>query len=142
MPDTLIFGGAKIVLLHEDMLIAYKRDDKADIPFPGLWDLPGGGREGDETPIECALRELEEEFSIRIEPKRIHWSREYPGLRPEGPVSYFFVGTITKAEIEAIRFGDEGERWEMMKVDEFIARADAPSHLQNRLRDYLNETAG
>jgi 8-oxo-dGTP diphosphatase len=122
------------------MLIAYKRDDKLGIPYPGLWDLPGGGREGDETPVECALRELEEEFSIRIEPERIHWSREYPGLTPEGTVTYLFVGTVTKAEIEAIRFGDEGERWEMITIDAFITRPDAPSHLQNRLRDYLNET--
>jgi 8-oxo-dGTP diphosphatase len=136
----LSFSGAKIALIHEDRLIAYKRDDKPGIPFPGLWDLPGGGREGDESPIECALRELEEEFSIRIEPKRIYWSREYPGLKPEGSVTYLFVATVTKAEIDAIRFGQEGERWAMMRIDAFIERPDAVVHLQKRLRDYLNET--
>jgi 8-oxo-dGTP diphosphatase len=136
----LSFSGAKIALIHEDRLIAYKRDDKPGIPFPGLWDLPGGGREGDESPVECALRELEEEFSIRIEPERIHWAREYPRSKPEVPVTYLFVGTVTKAEIEAIQFGDEGERWEMMRIDDFIKRPDAVVRLQKRLRDYLNET--
>lgn len=72
------FMGAKIVLLSGDQLLAYKRDNKPDIPFPGMWDLPGGGREGDESPAECALREVEEEFALRIDPGRIVWEREYP----------------------------------------------------------------
>ena len=40
------FSGAKIVLKCEDRLLTYLRDDKPGIPFPGIWDLPGGGREG------------------------------------------------------------------------------------------------
>nr|WP_231692828.1 NUDIX domain-containing protein [Vibrio campbellii] len=28
--------------------------------YPNYWDLPGGGREGNETPEDCALRELKE----------------------------------------------------------------------------------
>ncbi|MCO6425117.1 hypothetical protein GOB91_08335 [Sinorhizobium meliloti] len=39
------FTGSKIALIVGGGLITYKRDQKPDIPFPGMWDLPGGGRE-------------------------------------------------------------------------------------------------
>src|SRR3546814_18606002 len=44
------FSGAKIALTCGQRLVAYQRDVKPAIPWPGLWDLPGGGREGGETP--------------------------------------------------------------------------------------------
>ncbi|WP_162869177.1 NUDIX domain-containing protein, partial [Escherichia coli] len=45
------FGGAKIALLCDGRLLVYQRDDKPGIPWPGMWDLPGGGRENGETPL-------------------------------------------------------------------------------------------
>ena len=55
------FSGAKLALFLGADLLVIKRDDRPDIPYPGYWDLPGGGREGDETPQACALRETYEE---------------------------------------------------------------------------------
>ena len=54
------FHGAKLVLTCGDGLLLLLRDDIPTIQWPGHWDLPGGGREGDETPEACALRELED----------------------------------------------------------------------------------
>ncbi|MGC1332995.1 NUDIX domain-containing protein, partial [Pseudomonas sp.] len=53
----MLFSGAKIALLCDDLILIYQRDDKPNIPWPGLWDLPGGGREDDETPLQTAVRE-------------------------------------------------------------------------------------
>ena len=64
MNAMLPFSGAKIALFMGDDLLVIKRDDKPDIPYPGHWDLPGGGREGDETPELCALREAREEAQL------------------------------------------------------------------------------
>jgi hypothetical protein len=36
------FGGAKILLHYQGALLTYLRDEKPDIPFRALWDLPGG----------------------------------------------------------------------------------------------------
>ena len=58
------FLGAKLALLVGDRIVTILRDDIPTIPWPGHWDLPGGGREGDETPETCVLRELEEELAI------------------------------------------------------------------------------
>lgn len=135
------FSGAKLALLCADALIAYKRDDKEGIPFPGFWDLPGGGREGDETPVQCALRELEEEFSLRIAPERLHWLRRYEGKTPHALPSYFLVGTVRPEEIHAIRFGSEGECWRMMEIDAFLSSPAAVPHLQRRLLHYIADSS-
>ena len=40
------FSGCKIALLRDDKLLTILRDDKVSIPYPNMWELPGGGREG------------------------------------------------------------------------------------------------
>ncbi len=39
------FHGAKLAVLSKGQVLAFLRDDRRDIPWPGMWDLPGGGRE-------------------------------------------------------------------------------------------------
>ena len=124
------FLGAKIALICGDRTVTYLRDDRADIPFPGQWDLPGGGREGRETPEACALREAGEEFGLAIPPQRIVWRRSYGS---GAACTFFFVAPITAHEVAAIRFGDEGQHWRMMPVAEFLAHPNAVAHLQSRL---------
>jgi len=129
------FGGAKILLHCEGALVTYLRDNKPDIPFPGLWDLPGGGREGSETPQECALRETEEEFALRISATRISWSRAYPSQLIPNQLNWFFVAAITETETRSVIFGDEGQHWEMMPIDTFLTHPNAVPHLQAQIRD-------
>ncbi|TWI58709.1 8-oxo-dGTP diphosphatase [Pseudomonas duriflava] len=132
------FTGAKLALIAGSMLLTYKRDQKTSIPFPGCWDFAGGGREGDEHPIACALRELEEEFSLQLPAERIHWGRRYTSVTQGCLDAYFFVGTLTAEDILSIRFGNEGQYWRMMPINEFLAHSNAVPYLQARLRDYLN----
>lgn len=132
------FRGAKIAVLHRDHLIAYQRDQKPEIPFPGMWDLPGGGREENETPSECAIRETWEEFGIRVPPESIVWEKRYAGHVAEAPGSYFLVAHLP-AGFGTITFGEEGERWTIMSVEEFLDHPEVVSHLKMRLRDYLSQ---
>lgn len=131
------FGGAKIALLCGSRVVAYLRDDKAGIPFPGLWDLPGGGRESGEGPVACALREVEEEFGIAIEADRVRSLRRYESADPEGLDTYFCVADLTPAEVERIRFGDEGQHWRLIDSNEFVALPDAVPQMKRRLAFYL-----
>lgn len=133
------FRGAKLALLHEGTILTYLRDDKVEIPFPGFWDLPGGGREGDESPLECALRELSEEFALSLPPERIEWVRFYPSTDPSAAGAYFFGGALQANEIASIRFGDEGQCWRMMDLFEYLAHDLAVPRLVARLRDMVRE---
>jgi 8-oxo-dGTP diphosphatase len=132
------FSGAKIALICGPRLVTYRRDESPSIPFPGCWDLPGGGREGDETPEQCALREVAEEFGIRLRPARIHWCRRYPGAITAGLDTYFMAAPISESEVAAIRFGDEGQYWKMMSTTEFLGHPKATPHLRERLSHYLD----
>ena len=47
-----------------EMLMQFRAPD--DKKFPNTWVFPGGGREGDEKYISTAIREMEEEFEIKL----------------------------------------------------------------------------
>ena len=137
MWDGTAFSGTKIALLHGSEVVAYLRDDKAGIPWPGMWDLPGGGREADETPVACALREVEEEFGLRIDPGRVRRLTRYAGMGVGGLDTWFCMADVSAEDIAMIRFGDEGQYWRMMPVDAFISHGNAVPVLQTRLKDML-----
>lgn len=128
------FVGAKLVLTCADRLLTCLRDDYEWIPFPAHWDLPGGGAEPGETPVACALRELHEEFGLRLSPQGLVGHRF---LNADQPVSWLFVGSILPSDIDAIRFGDEGQEWRMMPVAEFIAHPRAVPHFRGRVARVL-----
>lgn len=131
------FTGAKIVLHSNRQLVAYLRDEKPEIPFPGRWDLPGGGREANETPSQCAVREVEEEFGLKIPVERVTWSRRYASRMKGGLDSYFLAAPLLPEEIGQIAFGDEGQCWRMMTFEEFLGH-DAVPDLQLRLQEFVS----
>lgn len=135
--DVTSFHGAKLLLTEGGRLLTYLRDDLAHIPFPAHWDLPGGGREGRETPVECALRELQEEFGITLPPLRLTGHRFPPDYR-DSRSSWLFCGDLTSAEIAAIRFGDEGQEWRMMEIGKFLAQPRIVPHFRQRITSMLN----
>ena len=135
------FSGCKIALLRDDKLLTILRDDKASIPYPNMWELPGGGREGEETPFECVQREVFEELSLKLEETDIVWAKEYQGMLDPDKTSIFMVGTITQEECASIVFGDEGQAYQMMDVSQFLADEKVIPQLQDRLSDYLEVRA-
>ncbi len=132
--DGADFASAKLAALVDGHILTYRRDMKPGIPWPGLIDLPGGGREGDESPAMCVLRELHEEFGLHLPASRLWWARPFPSMHPPGRTGWFLAATITDAEIAAIRFGDEGHSPQLLGLDAFLAASDAIAPLQQRLR--------
>ena len=130
------FTGCKLAYIYKDQLLVYKRDDIPDIPFPGLWDFPGGGREGKESPEECVVRELEEEFSITFPFSRLIYKKEVANHTNTGS-SFFFVADGKGSEISAISFGEEGQCWRLMPIDDYLSHPKAIPVLISRLKGYL-----
>jgi 8-oxo-dGTP diphosphatase len=126
------FVGAKAALFCGPAVLTCLRDEKPGLRWPGLWDLPGGGREGSEGPEDCLLRELGEEFGLTLPPARLVWKRVFPSMLDATRASVFFGGIVTLEEVAAIRFGDEGQGWELMPVATFLAHEKAVPEMQRR----------
>jgi 8-oxo-dGTP diphosphatase len=60
-----------------------QRDDIPGILYPGKIGLFGGHREGDETFMECVVREIHEELSYFIPPERFKHLASRTGPDPE-----------------------------------------------------------
>ena len=135
----LDFTGCKIALICDGRILTILRDDKPTLPWPNLWELPGGGREGDESPFECVAREVYEELGIHLDEDCLFWSKVYPSVLYEGRQSVFMVGQISQKQFDNITFGDEGQAYKLMSIEEFLNSKQAVTQLQGKLRDYLEE---
>lgn len=133
------FMGAKIALFVGDRLLCLHRDDDPKITWPGAWDLPGGGREPGETPLDCVRRETEEEFSLQVPAAQIRWGRRY--INSIGRTVWYFAGWMPPASERDIRLGDEGQGWALMTPADFLAHPKAVPQLQARLIDFQNGVA-
>ena len=134
------FQGCKIALICGDSVLTILRDDKPSIPWPNLWELSGGGREGDESPFECAAREVYEELGIHLTEDCLLWSKIYPSMLYEGRQSVFMVGQLSQDQFDSITFGDEGQAYQLMSIEEVLNSKQAVPQLQGRLRDCLEES--
>ena len=131
------FTGCKIALFCGDKLLTILRDDKLNIPYPNTWEFPGGGREGDESPFECVAREVYEELGIHLTEDCLLWSKVYPSMLFEGKESVFLVGKLRQEQFDSIVFGDEGQGYKLMNIDEFLGSDKVVPQLQDRVREYL-----
>lgn len=133
------FGGAKLALYLGSRLAVILRDATPGLIFADHWDLPGGGREGEETPQECALRECHEELGLVVPASAICWGRAF---REEAVAKWFFVAKMPEAAIDDVVFGDEGQAWDLMEEREFLNHEKAVPAFQDRLALWVSERDG
>lgn len=132
------FSGAKLAVFIGQHLLVIQRDDRPDIPYPGHWDLPGGGREGEETPQACVLRETREEVGLVLSPSDLIWANQYP--RPRGTV-WFFAAHLPEDAQKRVRLGDEGQRWALMHPTTYCKEPLAVPHFVDQIQLYMaNDT--
>lgn len=125
-------------MVGDGAILTYLRDDHDGLPWRNCWDLPGGGREGAETPEACLLREVHEEFGLHLRPERLIWRRVWPSMLDPARPSVFFAGRIMPDEVAAIRFGDEGQCWQMMGIAAFLDHPAGVPEMQRRARIALS----
>ena len=139
LDEQLDFTGCKIALICDGKILTLLRDDKPTIPWPNLWELPGGGREGTESPFECAAREVYEELKIQLSKDDMVWSWIYPSMLDENKNSVFLVGKLTQERFDNIVLGDEGQDFKLMTIEEFLTLDQVVPQLQDRVRDYVEK---
>lgn len=132
----MIFGGAKLALFLGARILVIQRDDKTTIPYPGHWDFPGGGRDGNESPEACVLRETWEETGLHLTPDHLVGARFYD--QPTGP-AWFFAAHLAPSRAREVRLGDEGQGWRLMTPTEYCAHPLCIPQFADRLRHYLED---
>ena len=131
------FTGSKVALFIGTKLLVTLRDDFAHIPFPNVWDFPGGGREAGETPLQTLHREVWEEVGLVIPETAIVWQRPYPSTGDRAQTSWFFVAMMPAGVELEIVFGDEGQEWQLMELPAFFALTRVVPSFPQRVRDWL-----
>ena len=133
--DNSEFMGAKLALFVGGRLLVLRRDVRADIPWPGYLDLPGGGKEPGESPEACVLRETEEEVGLRLTPRDLVWRRFYAD---DPNPAWFFAAHLPASREAAIALGTEGQGWMLLSPEDYVNHAEAVPHFRLRVRDYLS----
>jgi 8-oxo-dGTP diphosphatase len=86
-------------------LLLQQRDEIPNILYPGAIGLFGGHREGDETFLACAVREIHEELSFYVPPERFKFLARFEGADPENPggnvrAEYFVVRGLRVSDLK------------------------------------------
>jgi 8-oxo-dGTP diphosphatase len=121
------FAATAIVKRPDGRILMQLRDDGrgAVIPYPNMWNFPGGAVEQDEQPLEAAIREIAEEFEITLDADvcRKIWSYTHA----HATIDYIFLCLVspdtepvlhegaacewmTLAEIAALKLGFDQEK--------------------------------
>lgn len=123
-------------MIWRDHIATLLRDDRDDIPWPGWWDLPGGGREGDESPWACACREAAEELALDLRAARPDHASAHldsPKLNGGARIVWFFVCRPRHFDPALLRLGNEGQDWQMMPLPQFLTHPRVIPQFKTRL---------
>ena len=60
--------GSSIIFINDERkILLLLRDDLPSIPYPDMWDVPGGHVEKNERPEQCIVREMKEEMNLTLD---------------------------------------------------------------------------
>ena len=60
--------GSSIIFINDQgQILLFLRDNKFDLPYPNMWDVPGGHVEAGESPEKCIIREMKEEMDLVLD---------------------------------------------------------------------------
>lgn len=112
-PRPMLTADCVVINAHDEILLVRRANE----PFKGCWALPGGFMEMDETLEHCAVRELEEETSLKVSEAALRLVGVYsaPGRDPRGRTvtAAFLVNREWRAESGEPVAGDDAAelRW-------------------------------
>ncbi|MBS0125728.1 NUDIX domain-containing protein [Thetidibacter halocola] len=130
------FAGAKLLPFIGNRLLVVQRDFTPGIVWPGWHDLPGGMREGAESPMACALRETREEVGLVLaeDDLRLAHLQDISGRRV-----WFFAAHLPASHATGVVLGDEGLGWQLMPPDVFATHPRAIPTFRTILRVYMEK---
>ncbi|MCX6793124.1 MAG: NUDIX domain-containing protein [Candidatus Falkowbacteria bacterium] len=132
------FHGVKGLVFIGKKILVYRRDNKTS-NFPLCIDLPGGGKENNESPFDTFSREVKEEFGLVVDQNDIEYGKQYMSFIDPTKEAYFIVTKPLNIKESDIVFGDEGQEFFLMILSEYLKLSDAIGRQQEKVLDYLRE---
>jgi 8-oxo-dGTP pyrophosphatase MutT (NUDIX family) len=86
-----------VALVTRDGSILLRSRDERSPVRANRWSLPGGGAHPDESPVEAAVRIVEEQTSLRVDPLTLH--EAWRGRTPDPLAEVYFYAT-SAAEVD------------------------------------------
>jgi 8-oxo-dGTP pyrophosphatase MutT (NUDIX family) len=128
--NTLIV--AKTIIFNEDGKLLRMRRSKDDDHRPGGTDIPGGKVDDGEEIVEGAVREIQEEVGLTIDPAAMHLSFCYSQIAyntdAKGDVNVVWLGFITTLpQDQEVRLSHEHQAFEWLSVDNALEGNDSTS---------------
>jgi 8-oxo-dGTP diphosphatase len=124
--------GCSILFVNSrHQVLLFLRDDRPDIPFPNVWDVPGGHVEPDETPEECIVREMAEEMGMELRGFRLFSAREF-----EDRTEYTYWKAVDLAIDEITLTEGQCLRW---FTQEEVQRTPLPYGFNDIVADFFRE---
>jgi 8-oxo-dGTP diphosphatase len=104
--------GASIIFVNENkQILLFLRDNIPDIPYPNMWDVPGGHVEKFESPEQCIVREMKEEMNLILDDFELFSEIEF-----EDRIEYTFWAEA-KFDIDEIEL-NEGQQLNWFSKEE------------------------
>ena len=114
---------------------------RADEPFKGYWDLPGGFLEEGEHPLEALRRELREETSLEVQPLDFVgvWMDRYQyGTRTTSTLNLYWTARVLAGSPEP---ADDVSELAWFAADELPGEDEFAFHIADVLRVWRNQDA-
>ncbi|MGE3074896.1 MAG: NUDIX domain-containing protein [Dehalococcoidia bacterium] len=96
-------GSCVLLIAADGSILLQQRSDDVPPAGVGRWTPPGGGREGEETPRETALREFEEETGVQLNRLRFFetvTTEQVPQLLPRRLHMFFADDQVPRERIQ------------------------------------------
>ncbi len=121
--DTFSSHAVAVLITAGGGVTPLVRDPKK--PIPRYWKLPGGRSEGNETPEECAVREIYQELGLEIDQDDL----QVIDQQDRGS-HWLTLFSIKLASLKGLNMtGDEGEEIKIFKLTDVLAMPDFfPNH--------------
>jgi 8-oxo-dGTP diphosphatase len=114
---------------------------RANEPFRGYWDLPGGFLEEGEHPLDALRRELREETGLEVEPLDFVgiWTDRYPYGRQVGStLNLYWTARVVRGSPQA---ADDVSEVAWFAPDELPGEEELAFHIADVLRAWRDQDA-
>jgi 8-oxo-dGTP diphosphatase len=130
------FNGVKIAILNDEGgILLHLRDNKPGLFNAGMWDFLGGGRESNESPLECVTREVKEESNIDIVSTDIIFAGFFPAQKDPTQKAVFCVAQIPNNRLDEIEI-HEGQGYKFFTEEEFFSDEFVIPAIRERYMNY------